>query len=168
MLMSHIGFRVAFATITASQAPLRPGFAPQQIQTTVVVNESSAAEQARGKRLGRITAVVQISSHCCSAPAAWERVRHLQSEYCDQDVDILVRGTESSDTFQTLIDEYLPEWPPTTDAPARSFTLSNDGAFRGGPGNCLLFGRNGYLIAADFHSSELELRLLAACNQLTK
>ena len=166
MMTVRIGCFLALTAAASTQAFLSRDsrFAsvaePSSLPTLSNVNPASPAEQARMNRIGRVTAVVQISSNCCSAATALERVKRLQQEYADKGVDILVRGTGMYDTFETIVDEFQPEWPPTGNAPALPFAIANDGAFRAGPGNCLLFGKDGYLIAADFHSSELEVRLI--------
>lgn len=160
MLIARVGCLIAFASAASTQAILSPDSDIPVLKKSDVKIDSRAT-QLRQKRVGRVTAVVQISKNCCAATTAWDRVKHLQQEYAGKGVDILVRETGPDDTFEALIDEFRPEWPPTDQSPARPFALAQDGGFRAGPGNCLLFGKDGYLLAADFHSSELELRLKA-------
>lgn len=162
MMIARVGCFIALASAASTQAVLF-GDANVPVYRHPGAKVDSRPSQLRQQRIGRVTAVVQISQNCCAASAAWDRVKKLQQEYGPKGVDILVRETGPNDTFEALIHEFSPEWPPTDQSPSRPFTFAEDGGFRAGPGNCLLFGRDGFLLAADFHSNELELRLKAVC-----
>lgn len=164
MLIARVGCLIALASAASTPAYIS-GEINGPLSGIPGVKADSRPMQSRQQRIGRVTAVVQISRNCCAASGAFDLVKRLQQEYAQQDVDILVREIGADETFESIIEEFRPEWPPTNQTPARAFTLAQDGGFRAGPGNCLLFGKDGFLLAADFHSSELELRLKTALSK---
>ncbi|MBW7906145.1 MAG: hypothetical protein LC135_16730 [Phycisphaerae bacterium] len=103
---------------------------------------------------GRILVAGLLSTNCCAYSAAIERVSAMQERFGDHIRIVLI--DPKGDNLERFVDQWRPTWRPPLDGPAQPYVWQDTGAFRAGPGTFFIFDRNGFLVAPDIHSDELE------------
>jgi hypothetical protein len=117
--------------------------------------EVATAITPRPRADGRVLVAGLLSMNCCAYSAAIERVAEMQEKFGDR-VHFVQIQPEGDNVVERFVEQWWPTWRPPPDGPAQPYVWQDTGAFRGGPGTFFVFDRDGYLVAPDTCSDELE------------
>ncbi|HMQ14789.1 MAG TPA: hypothetical protein PKC49_02340 [Phycisphaerae bacterium] len=117
--------------------------------------EVATAITPRPRADGRVLVAGLLSTNCCAYSAAIERVAAMQEKFGDR-IHFVQIQPEGDHVMERLVEQWRPTWRPPPDGPAQPYVWQDTGAFRAGPGTFFVFDRDGYLVAPDARSDELE------------